>query len=604
MTAIPEARQAQGAPLGPPYAAPVADVLLALETAGLAELLELAEFSHVDAETIAAVLAELGRFASEVIAPTDRAGDLEGCSLDAASGAVTTPLGFKSAYHRYVDAGWGALQFPDAFGGGGLPAVVGLAVQEMLAGANLSLSLNPVLTQSAIELLAEWGTPEQRDRYLPKLLTGEWSGTMELTEPDAGSDLGGVSTRAEPVGDGTWRLSGTKIFITWGDHDLTENIVHLVLARTPGAAPGTRGLSLFAVPKRLPAPGGALGERNGIRCVRLEHKLGINGSPTCEMELAGALGELVGPEQGGLRAMFTMMNTARLAIGAEGPAVGERAFQQALAYAAQRRQGRASGVEAPARSLIIEHPDVRRMLGAMRTLVQASRLVVYRAAVHKDLARHAGDDGARAEHQRFVDLLTPIAKAWSSDAGFAVASTGVQVLGGAGYVEETGMAQRLRDARIAPIYEGTNGIQAIDLVVRKLGREKGDVAMALLDEIASTIDELDEPNLSTTRSVLAAAHGAMREATTYLVERLVTSPDDALAGAAAYLELAGLTTGCWLMARRAKVAAAAGHGSAAAAESELFASEIGSRAPALLTGVTAGAERLAVVATWPEQLAR
>jgi len=326
-----------------PYSAPVAEVLLDLEVAGLGDVLALPHFSAIDRQSVADVLEGFGRFAREVIAPTDRLGDLVGARHDPSKGIVELPPALHTAYRRYVEAGWGALQFPAEYGGGGLPGVVGLAMQELFASANLSLSLNPVLTQGAIELLLAWGEESQRARYVPRLLTGEWSGTMNLTEPEAGSDLGAVTTLAEPDGDGSWRLSGTKIFITWGEHDLAENIIHLVLARTPGAPEGTRGLSVFVVPKRLVGADGGLGPANSLRCLRIDEKLGIHASPTCVMEYSGARAELVGTLGGGMRAMFLMMNLARLSIGAEGPAVGERAYQQALAYARQRLQGRAPG---------------------------------------------------------------------------------------------------------------------------------------------------------------------------------------------------------------------------------------------------------------------
>ena len=458
---------------GSAYRAPVGDIVLALDVADLDDVLRLEAFRHVERESMVIALEEFGRLASDAIAPSDRVGDLIGARFDPASGGVQTPEAFHRAYERYVEGGWGALQFPSAFGGGDLPSVVGLAIGEMFASANMALSLNPVLTQGAIEALLQWGTTGQQATYLPKMLTGEWTGTMNLTEPDAGSDLGEIRTRAEPEGTGRWRITGTKSFITWGEHDLADNIIHLVLARTPDAPAGTKGLSLFVVPKRLLSATGVPDEQNALRCLNVEAKLGIHGSPTCVMEFDGAEGELVGPLHGGMRAMFTMMNAARLFIGTQGPAVAERAFQHAQEYAANRLQGRAAGVAPPARSPIIDHPDVRRMLLLMTTGTQAARALLYTAAAHGDRARHAADKDARFRSQQFADLLTPVAKAWSTDMGFGAASLGVQVLGGAGYIEESGMAQRLRDARIAPIYEGTNGIQALDLVTRKLPRDDG-----------------------------------------------------------------------------------------------------------------------------------
>jgi alkylation response protein AidB-like acyl-CoA dehydrogenase len=578
------------------YEAPIDDVLLALDVAGLGEVLALPAHAEVDRESVELALSEFGRFASDVVAPTDRIGDTQGSTLDPTTGTVATPSGFKEVYAQYVKSGWGAAQFPASHGGGGLPSLVGIALQEMLASANLALSLNPVLTQSGIELLLAWGTEEQRSRYLPKLLTGEWCGTMNLTESEAGSDLGEVRTQAVPDGKGNWLISGTKIFITWGEHDMAENIVHLVLARSPGAPAGTKGLSLFLVPKVMVTPDGALGKPNAVSCLRLEEKLGIHASPTCVMEFDQAVGELVGTEHGGIRAMFTMMNAARLSIGVQGPSVAERAFQHAYRYARGRQQGRAAGTLPPRRSDLTEHPDVRRMLLSMRTSVLAGRLLVFTATYHRDMARGAEDPEKREAAQAYLDLLTPVAKAWSSDLGFAAASTGVQVLGGAGYIEESGMAQRLRDIRIAPIYEGTNGIQAIDLVTRKLPREGGRWVRALLDQIAATAKGGSQasPDLPESYAILADAVAVLQTVTEQLLLRIDRAPEDALAGATTYLELMGLTVGGWLMLRRAERAATSGLRAAAqiAAESEFFATEFVARTAGLSRPILAGAGRL------------
>jgi len=575
------------------YRPPVDDLLLALEVVGLGELLRLERFAHVERDVVEAALAEFGRLAAEVLAPLDAPGDRAGATFDAATGQVRTPAGFAAAYARYVEAGWGALQFPRSVGGGGFPAVVALALQEIFAAANLSLSLAPVLTQGAIELLLAWGSEEQRRTYLPHLLTGEWTGTMELTEAEAGSDLAPVRTEARRGADGTWRVTGTKIFITWGEHDLAENIVHLVLARTPGAPPGTRGLSVFLVPKLLPTPAG-LGGRNAVACQGVERKLGLHASPTCVMRYEGAAAELVGALQGGMRTMFTMMNAARLSIGLEGPAIGERAYQQALGYARTRLQGRVPGLRPPQRSAIVEHADVRRMLLLMRTGVQAARLLVLYAASRRDLA-HQADAPAAAAARSELDLLTPIAKAWASDLGVAIASLAVQVFGGAGYLEETGVAQRLRDARIVPIYEGTNGIQAIDLVTRKLPGEGGAAMRRLLGAVGATATRLEARGgiLGVSGRALAAAGAALEAATDWLLAR--GRGEDALAGATAYLELAGLTLGGWLMARRALVATG-DQATLAEAECHFYAVEYLSRAPGLLQPVTAGATRLSRLA--------
>jgi 3-(methylthio)propanoyl-CoA dehydrogenase len=584
-----------------PYRAPIEDITLALDVAGLEDLLSLEDFCHLDRDSVLLALEEFGRLATELIAPSDLAGDLIGALFDAPSSSVTTPAAFHDAYRPYVRNGWGTLAFPREFGGGGLPSLVALAQQEIFASANMALSLNPVLTQGAIETLLRWGTPRQRTTYLPRLLTGEWTGTMNLTEPDAGSDLGEISTIAEPYGPSIWRLKGTKIFITWGEHDLAENIVHLVLARTPDAPAGTKGLSLFVVPKYILTSEGLPGERNAVKCVGIEEKLGIHGSPTCVMSFDHALGELVGPLHGGMRAMFTMMNSARLSIGIQGPAIGERAFQHALRFASERLQGRANGVVTPQRSSIVEHLDVRRMLLTMSTTTQASRLLLYWVGAQEDLARHGTN---RELAQSMVDLVTPIAKAWSTDTGFQTASLGIQVLGGAGYIEESGMAQRLRDARIGPIYEGTNGIQAIDLVFRKIGRDEGKWVRYLVDEMAASIpdvSDVDDPLAISIRS-LGSALSMLRSTTEWMVERVARSDDDALAGATAYLELFGMTMGGWLMIKRARLAAARykdkGKGKGkephAVGESNFFAVEVMGRSAGLARPIMAGADHLRI----------
>jgi alkylation response protein AidB-like acyl-CoA dehydrogenase len=517
--------------------------------------------------------------------PTDRVGDREGARFDPATGGVTLPEGFAKAYRLYVEGGWGALAFPEAHGGGGMPRLVGTALQEVLTSANMALSLNPILTQSAIELLGRWGTPAQQERYLPRLVTGEWTGTMNLTEPEAGSDLGAIRTIARPDGD-LWHVSGTKIFITWGEHDLAENIVHLVLARTPDAPPGTKGISLFLVPKVLPD-----GRRNAVSCVALEHKLGIHASPTCVMAFDGAEAELVGERHGGMRAMFTMMNAARLSIAVQGLAVGEVAGQQALAFARERRQGRAPGAAPGTASPIVEHPDVARMLLDLRASTRAMRLLLYLTAQQTDLARHAPDPAVREAAQARVDLLTPIGKAWSTDTGVRLASEALQVHGGMGYVEETGIAQRFRDSRIAPIYEGTNGIQAVDLVTRKLARDDGAAAEALLADVDATVAAaaLAGAPIARTAAALGAAAEALRSATAWLVAHVRDDPAAALAGATAYAELCGTTIGGWLLTRRAL---AAGASPEAVVDAEAFAVEQLSAAPGLAARATAGAGHL------------
>ena len=432
-------------------------------------------------------------------------------------------------------------------------------MQEMLASASLGFSTCPVLTQGAIDMLTQHGSPGQQATFLKKMVTGEWTGTMNLTEPQAGSDLGAVRTKAVPAGDGTWRITGQKIFITFGEHDLAGNIIHLVLARVPGAPPGTKGISCFIVPKYLVNEDGSLGARNDLRCVSIEHKLGIRASPTCVMsfgDASGAVGYLIGEANQGMRYMFTMMNTARLSVGVQGLSIAERSYQDALRYAQERGQGRAVGAPAGEPSPIVEHPDVRRMLLTMKAYIEAMRALLYTNAVSIDWARHHPDRAEREARRELVDLLTPICKAWCTDLGVDLTSIGLQVHGGMGYVEETGVAQYLRDSRIAPIYEGTNGIQAIDLVIRKVPMRSGGVIKDLLAQMETLDLELAGagPELAGVRSALASGVSALREATDWIMSHGLAEPNDALAGAAPYLRLSGLVIGGWLMARSALAA--------------------------------------------------
>jgi alkylation response protein AidB-like acyl-CoA dehydrogenase len=541
------------------YVPPLRDIRFVLEQiADLPALSALEPFQHADPETVFGVLDEAGRFMADVMAPLNRVGDTVGSRLDS-EGRVTTPPGFQTAYRQYVEAGWGAVPFDPEFGGGGFPWLVTVVVQEMLTSANMAFSLCPLLTQGAIDMLSEHGSAEQRATFLEKMVTGEWTGTMNLTEPEAGSDVGALRTRAVPADDGAWRITGQKIFITYGEHDLADNIIHLVLARVPNAPPGTRGISCFIVPKYLVNADGSLGERNDVRCVSIEHKLGIHASPTCVMSFGddgGAVGYLIGDANAGMRYMFTMMNNARLSVGLEGLAIGERAYQKALTYAQQRRQGRAIGAPATETSLIVEHPDVRRMLLTMKAYIEAMRCLIYSNAAAIDLARDHQDPDVRQNSQEFVELLTPISKAWSTDLGVELTSLAVQVHGGMGYVEETGVAQYYRDSRIAPIYEGTNGIQAMDLVGRKLTMRGGGVVHDYLDRIAALDADLagagDE--LSPIRSQLALATDALRAATDWILSRGAANPNDALAAATPYLKMFGLVTGGWLLARSALAA--------------------------------------------------
>ena len=526
------------------------------ELAGLAEVSALPGHREVNAELVEAVLGEAAKFAREVLDPLNRSGDKQGARL--ADGQVTAPAGFKEAYRKFIEAGWSALGGEPEYGGQGLPHLIATPVQEIWKSANLALSLAPMLTAGVLEALRIHGSPEQKAAYFGKLTAGEWCGTMNLTEPQAGSDLSAVRTRAEREG-GHYRIRGTKIFITWGEHDMTENIVHLVLARTPDAPEGVKGISLFIVPKFLAGPGGTLGERNDVRCVSLEHKLGIHASPTCVLAYGdgkGAIGYLVGEENRGLEYMFTMMNHARLTVGVEGVAIGERAYQHALEYAKSRVQGRAIGQKSGDRVTIIHHPDVRRMLLSMRAQNEAMRSLAYYAAATLDKAKHHPDPAQKRRSQALLDLLTPIVKAWCTEQGVEVASTGIQVHGGMGYVEETGAAQYLRDARITTIYEGTTGIQANDLIGRKVAHEKGATALAVIEAMRGLDVALGKggSELASLRANLKEAVDGLDAATRWLVENYSHNANAAAAVAVPYLKLFGTAAGGWMMARAALVA--------------------------------------------------
>jgi 3-(methylthio)propanoyl-CoA dehydrogenase len=585
------------------YVPPLQDIRFVLEQlVDLDGLSKLEPYAHADPDTVLGVIEESGRFMAEVIAPLNPVGDAVGCTLDG-NGNVTTPPGFKEAYRQYVEAGWGAVPFPDDFGGGGFPWLVAVVMQELMASASMAFSLCPLLTQGAIHMLEQHGSPAQQATYLEKMVTGEWAGTMNLTEPQAGSDLGAVRAKAVPADDGAWRISGQKTFITFGEHDLADNIIHLVLARVPDAPPGTRGISCFIVPKYLVEDDGSLGARNDLRCVSIEHKLGIHASPTCVMsygDAGGAVGYLIGEANQGMRYMFTMMNTARLSVGLQGLAITERAYQDALRYAQERRQGRAIGAPKGESSPIVEHPDVRRMLLTMRAYLEAMRALLYTNAISIDLARHHHDLVEREARRELVELLTPVSKAWCTDLGVELASVGLQVHGGMGYIEETGVAQYLRDSRIAPIYEGTNGIQAIDLVMRKVPMRGGGVVADLLAQIEALGPELDAAGqeLAGIRSALATGVSVLREATDWILSRGPAEPNDVLAGATPYLRLSGLVIGGWLMARSALAASrllrTAGGADAAFLQEKIdtarfYAGQLLPQAAGLLPAVTAGA---------------
>ncbi|MBT8197847.1 MAG: acyl-CoA dehydrogenase [Acidimicrobiia bacterium] len=571
------------------YSPPLRDMRFALtHTADLAGLTSLDAFSHVDEDTVFGALDEAGRMVSEVIAPTNRDGDTIGSTL--VDGAVVTPDSFKKAYGELVAGGWAGVKFPAEWGGFGFPRVVGTALMEMITTANMAFSLCPMLTHSAVEALLAHGSDEHKAVYLEKLVTGEWAGTMHLTEAQAGSDVGALTSKAVPAGDGTWRVTGQKIFITFGDHDLTPNIIHFVLARTPDSPPGTKGISLFLVPKFLVDDDGTIGESNDVTTVSTEHKLGIHGSPTCVMSFGdsgeGAVGYLVGEENGGMRAMFTMMNDARVAVGLQGLAISERSYQQAVTYAQERRQGRAVGADPTESSPIVDHPDVRRMLMTMKSTIEAMRALIYLNAASIDRAHSGSSDAEQARGSRLADLLTPISKGWGTDMGVELTSIGIQIHGGMGYVEETGSPQHFRDARIAPIYEGTNGIQAIDLVMRKLPMDGGDFVRGFIDELHDVARELDDQGMEEIGRPLAAGLVALREAVDWLLA--CDDVNDRLAAASPFLRMAGVVIGGALLGQQALAAAAAGD-SAKVATARFFARQVVPTVGGLIPAVTAGA---------------
>ena len=521
------------------------------------------------------VLGEAGRLAAEVLAPLNRVGDREGAALR--DGGVATAPGWRAAYEHFAAGGWTGVSAPEAHGGLGLPVMVEMAVQELWNAGNAAFAVGPMLTVGAIEAIAAHGSDALKALYLPKLTSGAWTGTMNLTEPQAGSDLALLATRAEPAGDGSYRITGQKIFITYGDHDLAENIVHLVLARLPDAPAGTAGISLFLVPKFLPDDDGTPGRRNAVTVAGIEHKLGLHGSPTCTMAYEGATGFLLGEENRGLACMFTMMNLARLSVGIQGVGIAERAWQAALAYARERRQGRAPGSTDPGPDAIVRHPDVQVMLMRMASLVTASRALCYACAHAIDMGR-TGPAAERGDWADRASLLTPLAKAFATDAAVEVASLGIQVHGGAGYIEETGAAQFLRDARIFPIYEGTNGIQAIDLVARKLRLDDGRAVTAVtaeLDAIAEALATSRHESLRAMHRPLASAIDRLRAATAFIAGAWADGRRvEALAGAGAYLRLFATTLAGGLLAKGALVGEGDPEGRAEFAKATFFAQTV------------------------------
>ena len=539
------------------YVAPLKDIRFVMqELAGLDQVVALPGCEEASPDVIDAILDEAAKFAGAVLSPLNRVGDREGAKWK--DTVVTTSPGFKEAYRQFVDNGWNGLGCDPEFGGQGLPKLLSTAVSEMWKAANHAFSLCPMLTQGAIEALMIAGTDAQKAAYLPNLVSGEWTGTMNLTEPSAGSDLAAVRSRAEPVGDGTFRIFGQKIFITYGEHDMTDNIVHLVLARTPNAPEGVKGISLFVVPKFMLNADGTLGERNDVFCVSIEHKLGIHGSPTAVLAFGdngGAIGTLVGEENRGLEYMFIMMNAARFNVGLEGLGDAERAYQRAVMYAKDRVQGTEVGVRGGPKVPIIKHPDVRRMLMSMRARIEAMRALAYVTAAAQDHAHNNPDEAARKQGQAFADLMIPVVKGWSTESAIDIASLGVQVHGGMGFIEETGAAQHLRDARITTIYEGTTAIQANDLIGRKIAREKGVTIKGIIAEMraAATLLDGDLAGIGVRQS---AAVDALERAVFWIVDNFSSDPKAAHVGAVPFLHLLGIVAGGWQMGRAAVIARA------------------------------------------------
>ena len=540
------------------YAAPLKDIRFVLKhVIGLDQVNSLPGWDEVTEDVVDAILEEASKFAGGVLSPLNASGDKAGATFKA--GEVSTPPGFKDAYRQFVEGGWGNIMAPVDFGGQGLPALLSTPVEEMWGSANIAFKLCPMLTLGAVEALHRNASDELKKRFLPNMVSGRWTGTMNLTESQAGSDLSLVRTKAVPQPDGSYRLTGEKIFITYGDQDYTENIIHTVLGRIEGAPEGVKGISLFVVPKVLVKADGSLGERNAVKCVSIEHKLGIHASPTAVLAYDGATGYLVGEANRGLEYMFVMMNAARLGVGLEGVAISERAFQRALDWAKERQQGKPVGKANAAKTApIIQHPDVKRMLLTMKAGAEAARALAYHVSALLDRARKHPDEAERRRCQAQVDLLIPVVKGWSTEMGIEVASLGIQVHGGMGFIEETGAAQHLRDARVSTIYEGTTGIQANDLVGRKVGREAGSTMKALIVEMRKLLPELSRPDEVDLRAIgkrLAKAIDELERATDWIVVKYTDDPGAVAAGSVYFLKLTGLTAGGWMMARAAEAAA-------------------------------------------------
>jgi alkylation response protein AidB-like acyl-CoA dehydrogenase len=585
------------------YRAPVTDMLFCMkELAGLENVAKMPGFEDAGLETAQAVLEECARFNEGVVAPLNVEGDRNPSSWK--DGVVTTTAGFKQAFRQFGEGGWQGLQHPEEFGGQGLPKTIGAACTEMINSANLSFALCPLLTDGAIEALLTAGSQELQQIYLPKMISGEWTGTMNLTESQAGSDLALVRTRAEPQPDGSYKLFGTKIFITYGEHDMAPNIVHLVLARVSGAPAGVKGISLFVVPKFLVNADGSLGSRNDVHCVSIEHKLGIKASPTAVLQFGdngGAIGQLIGQENRGLEYMFIMMNAARYAVGMQGIALAERAYQKAAAFAKERVQSRPVDGSLPGSGAIIHHPDVRRMLMTMRAYTEGCRAMAIAAAASFDASHHHADADVRKQNQAFYEFMVPLIKGYSTEMSVEVASLGVQVHGGMGFIEETGAAQYLRDSRILPIYEGTTAIQANDLVGRKTARDAGRTPKAIAVQIAATEAELATHDSAAARSMqkrLRAARESFEQVVEFVATRTKDDPNAVFAGSVAYLMLAGNVVAGWQMARALIVAEtqlAAGEGDRAflkakVATAHFYAEHLLNKVPGLRDSIVDGAQ--------------
>ncbi len=581
------------------YRAPLKDMLFAMtELADLDHISQLPGYEEATPDTAQAILEESARFNEQVVAPLNRIGDTEPSSWK--DGVVTTTPGFKDAFRQFGEGGWQGVLHPADFGGQGLPKLVATPCNEMLNTANLSFALCPLLTDGAIEALLTAGTDAQKATFLPKLISGEWTGTMNLTEPQAGSDLAAVRTRAEPQGDGTFKVFGTKIFITYGEHDMADNIVHLVLARTPNAPEGVKGISLFIVPKFLVNADGTLGERNDVHCVSIEHKLGIKASPTAVLQFGdhgGAIGTLVGEENRGLEYMFIMMNSARFSVGMQGIAVSERAYQQAVAYAKDRVQSRPVDGSAREAVTIIHHPDIKRMLLTMRALIEGARSVAYVAAAASDIAHQHPDEAVRKQNMALYEFMVPVVKGWSTELSIDVTSLGVQVHGGMGFIEETGAAQHYRDARILPIYEGTTAIQANDLVGRKTVRDGGAVARAICAQIAATEAALGQHGgaaFTAVQTQLKQGREALEAVVQFVVGNAKADPNAVFAGSVPYLKLCGIVFSGWqfgraMLAADAKRAEDPAFHEAKIATAHFFGQHILSQASSLRAAIVDGA---------------